>query len=268
MKRICLCLLTVSLGITAAFAQETPPQSPKAKRPHKQVSIKDDGVGHKLNFGFSFAPTLDWMFPSTTSANRDGIAVGMRYGANLNVNLTRRKHYYVSTGLFVENLGGKLKFVDNVVFPIPVGDYTVNTADVSRTYRANYLTIPVGITLKTGSLKNFFVVGNVGLYNSFRLKATNSDTYTFSNVQTNETEYWTRSATLSNEAALVKESAFAGLGVEYSITRLMRAGVTFNYVHSLTNYFKGRGNAQNNFTHEDQIAKLGYLEVVLNINFF
>lgn len=269
MKKILVLFGLILISLTAALAQVQPATvNPKPKRTPKPVVIKDDGLGHKLNFGIAFAPTLNWMYPATSGFNRDGLVVGMKYGFNINVNLTQRKHYYLSTGLFVEHLGGKMKFIDNVAFPIPVGSYTVYTADISRTYRVNYLTLPVGILLKTKSLRNFFVVGNAGLYSSFRLKATNSDTYAFNNGATNEPEFWTRSATPSDEAAMIKESVYAGLGIEYSITRNMRTGLTVNYVHSLTNYFRGRGNAQNNFTHEDQIAKLGYLEIVLNINFF
>ncbi len=267
MKKIITCLLLSVLGVSLSVAQVSPLNGEKAKRPHKPILIKDDGYGHKINFGFTFAPTFDWMYPATTGFERDGMVVGMRYGVNINVNLTQRKNYYVSTGFFFEHLGGKMKFKDNIAIPIPVGSYTVNTTDISRSYRAHYLTLPLGITLKSKSLRNFFVVGNFGVYNSFRLKAMNSDTYAFSNWETGEPEYWTRSATMSNEAALIKESLYAGLGMEYSITRNFRTGVTVNYVHSLTNYFKGRGNAQNNFTHEDQIAKLGYLEIALNINF-
>jgi len=268
MKKIIACLLLFIMGASLSFAQVSPINSSKPKRPRKPVLIKDDGLGHKINFGLTFAPTVDWMYPATTGFERNGVAIGMRYGLNINVNLNSRKNYYISTGLFAEQLGGKMKFMDNIAIPIPVGSYTVSTTDISRSYKAYYLTIPLGITLKTKSLRNFFIVGNAGIYNSFRLKASNSDTYAFPNVETGESEYWTRSATTSNEVALIKESVYAGLGMEYSITRNFRTGFTVNYVHSLTNYFKGRGNAQNNFTREDQIAKLGYLEIALNINFF
>ncbi len=270
MKKIVILLGLILISFTVVLAQEpSTVDTPKGKRnPQKPVVIKDDGLGHKLNFGLSFAPTIDWMFPSTTGFERSGSSFGMRYGLNINVNLTLRKNYYVSTGFMIERLGGKMKFIDNIAFPIPIDSFTVTTTGIDRHYKAHYLTIPLGVTLKSKSLRNFFVVGNFGLYNSILLRASNSDTYTFSNWQTGEPEYWTKQSTPSSETALFKESAYAGLGFEYSITKNCRAGVTVNYAHSLTNYFKGRGNAQNNFTHEDQNAKLGYLELVFNINFF
>ncbi len=271
MKKTLVLFLIAVLGASLSFAQTTSPSNNKSRphnpRPHNPVPyvVKDECFGHKLNFGFSFAPTLNWMYPATTGFERDGMCIGMRYGININVNLTPRKSYYVSTGFFMEQLGGKMKFLDNIT--IPIGNHTISTTDIRRRYNAHYLTIPVGITLKTKSLRDFFVIGNFGLYNSFLLQATNSDTYAFTNHQTGDPEYWTRQKTQSTEAAIMKETAYAGLGLEYSITRNFRTGFTINYAHSLTNYFKGRGKAQNNFTGEDQIAKLGYLELVLNINF-
>ena len=270
MKKILVLFGLISISLTVALAQVQPNTvNQKGKRnPQRPVVIKDDGLGHKLNFGLSVAPTIDWMFPATTGFERSGSSFGMRYGLNINVNLTQRKNYYVSTGFMIERLGGKMKFIDNIAFPIPIDSFTVTTTGIDRHYKAHYLTIPLGIILKTKSMRNFFIVGNFGLYNSILLRASNSDTYTFSNWQTGEPEYWTKQSTPSSEVALFKESAYAGFGFEYSITKNCRAGIGVNYVHSLTNYFKGRGNAQNNFTHEDQIAKLGYFELVFNINFF
>ena len=268
MKKIIVCFLTVLLGISTAFAQETTTETPKAKRAQKQVTIKDPGIGHRINFSLAFAPTIDWMFPASNGMERNGTTIGMRYGVGINVNLTKRKNFYASSGIFMEQLGGKLKFIDNILIPISVENIVLNTTEIQRNYQAYYLTIPLGVTLKTNSIHNFFIVGNVGLYNSLRLSAFNADTYTFKNWQTGEPEYWSRQRVKSDEVALFKESIYGGLGVEYSITRNFRAGLTVIYVHSLTNYFKGNGNAQNNFTHENQKAKLGYLEIALNINFF
>ena len=268
MKKILVFFAISIMGISLSLAQVNTSVGQRPKPKDNPKAIKDDGIGHRINFGLAFAPTIDWMFPASNGMERNGVAVGMRYGIGINVNLTQRKNFYVSTGVFYEQLGGKLKFIDNILIPISVQNAVINTTEIQRNYQANYFTIPLGITLKTNSIKNFFIVGNLGLYNSFRLSAFNADTYTFKNQQNNEPEYWSRQRVKSDEVALLKESVYGGIGMEYSISRNSRAGVTINYVQSLTNYFKGKGNAQNNFTHENQNAKLGYLEIVLNLNFF
>jgi len=221
--------------------------------------IKDPGVGNRINFGVTFAPTINWMYPHTEGYDKNGVIAGMRYGVNLNINLTERKNFYFSTGLFAEHTGGKMKFLDN----IPIGSFLVaDSVPTQRTYRSIYLTIPTMVTLKTNSINNFFICGNAGLLHSFNLTSTSTDSYMIG------TEVWSREKKDSQEAALFKEAFIAGVGFEYSVTANMRAGLMLNYVQSFTNYFKGKGKAQNSLSKLDQRANLGYVEIALNINFF
>jgi hypothetical protein len=185
--------------------------------------------------------------------------MGMRYGVNLNINLTPRKNFYFSTGLFGEHCGGKMKFLDNV----PIGSLVIADSTLTRrTYRTIYLTVPTMITMKTNSINNFYITGNLGLLHSFNLYSTNTDSYLF------DEELWTREKHTSEETAFMKEAFIAGVGFEYSVTPTMRAGLMVNYVQSFTNYFKGKGKAQNSLSRLDQRANLGCVEIALNINFF
>lgn len=242
------------LLITLCFTMFSNAQTFKAK-----PLIKDDCQGKAINFGFSFAPTFDWMYPQTESYHRYGFVVGMRYGIPVNINLTKGKNFYVATGVYFEHVGGTMNFFDKVIHSDII---LAETAETYRQYRSIYLTVPVGVTLKTKSINNFFICGNIGLYNGFRLSATNQDTYNFAG------ELWSREKMPSTETAILKESAFAGLGFEYSISKDFRAGLMVNYVHTLTNYFKGKGLAPNSLTGIDQKAKLGYVEIEAHINFF
>ena len=67
---------------------------------------------------------------------------------------------------------------------------------------------------------------------------------------------------------MFKEAFIVGVGFEYSVTPTMRAGVMLNYAQTFSNYFKGKGKAQNSLSKLDQRANLGYVEIALNINFF
>lgn len=252
-----LVILTVSL-MGSAYAQEAPMENNKGKR-LSSTFIKDPGNGSRINFGATFAPTIEWMYPHTEGYDKNGVVMGLRYGLNLNINLTERKNFYFSTGLFVEHCGGKLKFLDR----IPIGSLIIaDSIPTQRTYRSIYLSVPTGITMKTNSINNFYVCGNVGLMHSFNLKSTNTDSYMIG------AELWSREKKDSQEAAMLKESFYFGTGFEYSVTPNMRAGVMINYVQGITNYFKGKGKAQNSVSKLDQRANLGYVEIALNINFF
>lgn len=258
MKKILFLLAVIGFAMVMNLSAQRvrPPRNDFAPRP---VFIKDNCEGARINFGLAFAPTFDWMYTKTNGYSRDGVLVGMRYGVPLNINLTRRKFYYLSTGVFAEQLGGKLSLRDKVVLP-DVGE-TANT-EIHRTYRATYLTIPVGITLKSRSLRNFFVCGNAGIYNSLLLNANNTDACLLGG------EMWSREKHQYTEAATIRESAYAGLGFEYSVTPTMRAGIMANYVHTFTNFFKGRGQAYNDVLMVDPKANFGCFELELHINFF
>lgn len=255
-------IIVLSLSFTQVFGQDV--QNKKKPR-MSSTFIKDPGVGSRLNVGITYAPTIGWMYEHTEGYVKDGVKIGMRYGINLNLNLTQRKNFYFSTGLFMEHCGGKMRFIDKVRFgSLGIADST----ETRRTYRSLYLTIPTLITLKTNSINNFYVCGNLGMLHSFNLKATNTDSYFVTNDITKEDELWSRENIKSEEAAFFKESFLVGLGFEYSVTQNMRAGVMINYIQGITNYFKGKGKAQNAFSHLDQRANLGYVEIALNINFF
>lgn len=262
MKKILFLTLMMVAGMSVIFAQvpgpvPTPPPGNGKMSP---TYIKDPGFGSIVNFGITFAPNIGWMYDHTAGYEKNGVVMGMRYGVNLNLNLTKRKNFYFSTGLFGEHCGGKMQFIDN----IPIGSTWIADSTLThRTYRSIYLTIPTGITMKSNSFSNFYVCGNVGLSHSFNLNATNTDSYLF-----DDGELWSREKKDSDEAALFKESFFVGLGMEYAVTPNMRAGVMINYVQSITNYFKGKGKAQNGYSGLDQRANLGYVEIALNINFF
>lgn len=235
---------------------QNPYQNPRMSSTY----IKDPCNGGRINLGITVAPSFDWMYDHTEGYQKNGVALGLRYGLNLNINLTKKKSFYFSTGIFAEHRGGKMEFLDNI--PVEALGIIASNTHTQRTYRSIYLTIPTMITLKTGSINNFFICGNAGLLHSLNLKASNIDSYLWGG------EVWSRQRVLSEEAALLRESFIAGLGFEYSISRNTRVGLSVNYIQGITNYFKGKGKAQNSLTKVDQRANLGCVEVALNINFF
>lgn len=256
-KKTLLLVVLMSLAMLGLHAQNNTKGNSNARM--SSTYIKDSGMGSRVNFGVTFAPTISWMYPHTEGYQTDGVIAGMRYGVNLNINLTDRKKFYFSTGLFAEHTGGKMKFLDN----IPISSFLVaDSIPTQRTYRTIYLTIPTMITLKTNSLNNFFICGNAGFLHSFNLHSTATDSYMLG------TEVWSRDKKDSQETAFFKEAFIAGIGFEYSVTPNMRAGVMINYTQSLTNYFKGKGKAQNSLSKLDQRANIGCVEIALNINFF
>ena len=193
MKKIMLLSVIMVAFAWGACAQEI--NNDRSAR-MSSTFLKDPGYGSRINFGVTFAPTISWMYPHTEGYERNGAIMGMRYGFNLNVNLTQRKNFYFSTGIFAEHSGGKMKFLD--IIPIWSLDILADSIPTQRTYRSIYLTIPTMITMKTNSINNFYICGNAGLMHSFKLYSSNTDSYLFG------TELWSREKQVSEETALFK----------------------------------------------------------------
>lgn len=269
MKRIFSIVVLILIGFCFGLSAQDMPEKKQKRRTHQApprfpeprpvTYIKDKGEGAAINFGLSFAPTFCWMYPTSEGYSRDGAVMGMRYGIPLNINLTHRKNYYVCTGVYVEQIGGRLCYRNGVSIPeVGISD----NSEVHSAFHPTYLTIPLGVTLKTRSLNNFFVCGNAGIYSSVLLQANTVDSYVLGS------EMWTRSKKSFKDAATFKEAFFAGLGFEYSVTPSMRAGVMANYVQTFTNFFKGGNQAYNSVLKVNPATTMGYFEIELHINFF
>ena len=133
MKRQITVLLLIALVFTVSAVAQDQPGTTIPKSQMSSTFVKDPGFGSRVNFGVTFAPTIEWMYPHTEGYEKNGVIMGMRYGINLNVNLTERKNFYFSTGVFAEHCGGKMKFLDNV----PVGSLGIADSTLTqRTYRS------------------------------------------------------------------------------------------------------------------------------------
>ena len=269
MKRFFSIVVLILIGCCFSLSAQDMPEKKQKRRTHQApprfpeprpvTYIKDKGEGAAINFGLSVAPTFCWMYPTSEGYSRDGAVMGMRYGIPLNINLTHRKSYYVCTGVYVEQIGGKLCYRNGVSIP-EVG--ISENSEVHTAFHPMYLTVPLGITLKTRSMNNFFLCGNAGVYNSLLLKVNTIDSYVLGS------EMWTRSKKTYKDASTFKEAFFAGLGFEYSVTPTMRAGLMANYVQTFTNFFKGGNQAYNSVLKVNPATTMGYFEIELHINFF
>ena len=180
MKKI-ICFVSIIALMACAFSQEYQTSgytsAPKAK---KEVSTKNQKQdlynqlpARRVVFGVTFGPSINWMnwknhnsAPKGYDRSSSGIRLGLRYGVNLDVDLTMKKNFYVSTGILIEHTGGSLNFRERL--------YLIDseiTRDIDRRYKSIYFTIPTAVTFRTPSFSNFIICGNIGLYHSFNLYA-------------------------------------------------------------------------------------------------
>lgn len=278
-KFICLiCLIAV---VSCTFAQEyyssgnTNNTKNKQKTTEKtqRVDNYNELEARRVIFGITFGPTFNWMnwknhraIPEHYDRSHPGaVKLGFRYGVNLDVDLTKSKNFYVSTGILIEHTGGNLNIEDENICLIQ--DTLMRTID--RSYKSIYFTIPTAITLRTPSFSNFIICGNVGFYHSFNLysryqssfqidpSAKETDKESINHVTTD----WLK----DSEVALFKESIFVGLGVEYVIKNNLKGKLYINYAQSLNNYFSK--NARHSHYDIQEKAAIGTVEILFGLSF-
>ena len=182
--------------------------------------------GKKIVVGIVVGPSFDWMSAKNENVNKKGVVMGVRCGIPLDINLTADENYYISTGIMFNYTGGKHVISSNIL------DNTIlDTYEVTRKYRASYVTLVSGVKLKTPSFSNCVIVGNAGLYHSFFLSGSVTDSYNFLKVETTE------KTTKYKGAAFFRESVYAGLGFEYIIKDNLKVNMFVNYTYTFTNFF-------------------------------
>lgn len=275
---ICLiCLIAICFG---SFAQDyytpgktnTTKDKPKTTEKNQRADNYNELEARRVIFGITFGPTFNWMNWKNHKAAPEGYErsvpggtkVGLRYGVNLDVDLTKSKNFYVSTGILIEHTGGNLNFNENVYL---IRDSLVRNID--RSYKSIYLTIPTAITLRTPSFSNFIVCGNVGLYHSFNLYSRYQSSFQIDpsaeDIDKESINHITTDWSKDNEVALFKESIFAGIGIEYVIKNNLKGKLYINYAQSLNNYFSK--NAKNSLSGVKEKASIGTVEVLFGLSF-
>lgn len=247
-------------------------QDPKEKPKH-QTDHYNELEARRVVFGITFGPSFNWMNWKNHKdapmgyerSSHESMKLGLRYGINLDIDLTKTKNYYVSTGLLIEHTGGCLNFNDD----IRLVEKILENTNIDRKYKSIYFTIPTAITLKTPSFNRFIIGGNIGLYHSFNLYSRYQSRFqidpTARETDKETINYVTTDWAKDNEVALFKESVFAGLGFEYVIKRHFKCKLYINYAQSLNNYFSK--NAKNSRTLVQERAAIGTVELLFGLSF-
>lgn len=176
-----------------------------------------------LRFGVFVEPQVDWFQVERRTASSDGVLMGINGG--LVVNKYFAKNYAFATGLSIGTQGGKLLFSDTTTLityenePVTInGQGTVN-------YRLQYITIPMGLKLKSNQIGYFsfnVVLGFSGQIN-INAKSVNSTIQELDNVP------------LDKEINLFNMGYYFGAGVDYSITEDTSLTLGFVYHNGFIN---------------------------------
>lgn len=211
-----------------------------------------------VRFGLKFSPNLSWAKPDAQDTENSGSRFGYSFGLLIDVPIGSNENYAFSTGLLLNNTGGKY----TAPYTYSNGD-TLNpiltTEDVETTLKLRYIEVPLTIKLKTNEIGYITYFGQIGFGTAFNIRA-KADVETIDasgELSLIEDEDY---GDLTN---LFKASLIVGGGMEFNIsgdTRLM-AGVQYN--GGFTNALDGVKDAEG----KDVKVSQNYVELSIGVYF-
>lgn len=128
------------------------------------VTIYSQGVRMGLNFN----PQTSWMKSDVESVKSDGATLGFSFGLQSDFFFAER--YSLSSGLYINNTGGKLLYSDTIAF-------TTNTStdslfpETQIKYKLQYIEIPLSFRMESNQIGYFVYYAQFGITNQFRIGA-------------------------------------------------------------------------------------------------
>ncbi|MBN2683237.1 MAG: PorT family protein [Bacteroidales bacterium] len=116
----------------------------------------------QVSFSIDAAPQLSWLKSDKSIVAKDGSKFGFKYG--LNLDFAFGDNYAFSTGIKINNLGGKLIYNTDSILRFN-HDETMDTlpTGISIAYKLQYLEIPLGLKFKTNEIGYMTYYMQVGL---------------------------------------------------------------------------------------------------------
>jgi hypothetical protein len=169
-----------------------------------------------LKFGVYADPQITWLQPEARNVSSDGIGFG--FAGGLIMDKYFQKNYAIQTGIGIGSQGGNLTY-DNQTMIRVYDDTDTLPAGTTLEYNLNYITVPLGLKLKTNQIGYFSYFARVGFTNQFRIKAKGtSDEGTLNND------------VIEKEIGIYNLAYHFGAGVEYGLSEdtAILFGITFH----------------------------------------
>lgn len=226
MKKIALLIPAFILCAATVFAQP--------------AEVTQEGLtkNPKFRMGLSFSTVYSWLNPNGGDefVDPDGGRFNIGYGLHTDFGLGTNRNYYFSTGIFVLNTGGTLKY--QIEDPNNEGARSNRTID----YRFNYINLPVTMMLRTNEIGYTVYFARVGIDNGLQIKS----------VYNSSDKSLTSGQTLSKEdedspeySSLYRAGLHIEGGAEFNLTGTTNIFVSLTWNNGLNNIFSKDAKAIN-----------------------
>ncbi|MBX7181578.1 MAG: PorT family protein [Bacteroidia bacterium] len=233
MKKL-LSLFLVSLLSTSLFAQDSSP-----------AAAQD---APKVRLGLRATPTINWMGFDTQHFKSSGVRMGAKFGLLMDARLG--KNYAIGTGLDFVMAGGIASISDSVI-KVNETDGIFDTILMNqRTYKLQYVEIPLTLKLKTNQIGYFTYFVQLGGSVGFNVSAKSIEAGKSLTTGKEYAETVKLKAGLASgsEVKLVRAEVNIGVGAEWAIQGNLGLLFGVSYHKGVTNVFNGSNkNLQNYF---------------------
>lgn len=203
-----------------------------------------------VRFGIKVAPNFGFITPVSKELKNDGMRFGYTFGLISDFMIGATENYAFSTGLFLNNTGGKTTY--------PFGDKNLRTES-----RYQYIELPLTLKLKTNEIGYMTYYGQIGFGSAFNIAA-KSD---FDAPDGKGEIVRVTDENIMDQTNLFKASLIVGAGLEYNFSgnTALVAGITYN--NGFTNILKDQEIVDANGTQKSLKAKQNYFEISLGVFF-
>tara|TARA_B110000046_G_C12932455_1_gene372052 strand:- start:246 stop:1064 length:819 start_codon:yes stop_codon:yes gene_type:complete len=160
--------ITLSLFLSLLFTQNV----------FSQESDMDD---RKVRFGLLASPNLGWMRPNIPDFDKSGLQsrLGFGYGLMLDYKFSNSPNYLLSTGINLTTNGGGMvqPYYDSLITGITNDTSYYFTGKLDRTYRLQYVNIPILLKMRTNEIGYMTYFGAIGFDLGIRTRAFANDAF-------------------------------------------------------------------------------------------
>jgi Outer membrane protein beta-barrel domain len=172
----------------------------------------------KVRFSVFFNPGINWLQSDIKDVSYKSPTIGFDAGLTIDKFFTDK--YAFSTGISITSLGGTLTYKNATDFYVH-GENLMAPANSDVKYKLQYLTIPLGIKLKTNQIGYLTYFANLGFNLQFNIKSTASSNDQLNTLQNDN---------VSDEINFYNMGYFFGVGAEYSLggSAALIFGITYS----------------------------------------
>ncbi len=201
-------------------------------------SLLAQGSGEKNDFaswrfGLRIQPSLSWL--RTPGNDFENGKAKFNFGYGLMVEKSLLKSTYLTTGFFINDIGGNYKYT-GLDKTICFKDKSDSIFFTSRKLMLKYVELPIALKFRTPEINYLTYTAHFGVDVGFRIKATADES--FRDAQNANAPGLYQAIDIKNDVSFMRLGLNVGIGAEYSLAGSTSLIAGFSYVNGFTNILR------------------------------